>query len=246
MPRSASSPCAAPRWSRGPRRRATRTRSSASTTRPRFSIVEVEWSFWQYRGEAECDQIPDPTDDDDTLGEFLDDTSPPAAYADPELADSYHAFTYQAMTELGYPIIDHAHIEDLTVYDYQDLGPFLPPGVDGTGIVFDPTFDQALLDWAATTADQVIIVDGEWDPWSGGAVTLAADKDARRYVVPHGTHGSSIDALPEAERADAWARLARWTGVSVPQPTPRTSPRPDYDDAPRMRRGLRDPSFDLR
>jgi hypothetical protein len=211
-----------------------------------ISIVEVEWSFWQYRGEAECGEIPDPTVDDDTLGQFLDDTSPPSAYSDPGLADSYGAFTYQAMTELGYPIIDHPHLEDLTLYDYQDLSPFLPPGVDGNALTFDPGFDQALLAWAASEADQVIIVDGEWDPWSGGAVTLATDRDARRYVVPHGTHGSIIELLPEADRTDAWSRLSRWTGVSVPQPTPPTKPDPDYEDAPRIHRGLRDPSFDLR
>jgi len=188
------------------------------------AIVEVEWAFWQYRGETECDQVPDPTADDATLGQFLDDTSPPSAYADPTLADSYYGFVYQAMTQLGYPIIDHAHLADLTLYDYQDLRPFLPPEVDGNALVFDPGFDQALLDWAATTADRVVIVDGEWDPWSGGAVTLSADRDARRYVVPHGTHGSTIAALPDADRADAWARLARWTGVVVPQPAARSAP----------------------
>jgi hypothetical protein len=205
-----------------------------------ISIVEAEWSFWQYRGETECDQVPDATADDDTLGDFLDDTSPPTAYADDALVDAYHAFTYQAMTELGYPLIEHDHLSDLTVYDYQDLTPFLPPGVDGAALSMDPTFDQALLDWAATTADRVIIVDGEWDPWSGGAVTLAADKDARRYVVPHGTHGSNIAALPDADRLDAYDRLARWTQVAVSaKPTRSRAPAGAAEDVePRHRRGL--------
>jgi hypothetical protein len=179
------------------------------------AIVEVEWAFWQYRGFEDCDEVPAPTADDATLGQFLDDTSPPAAYADVELAANYGAFAYQAMTELGYPLIDHPHLEDLTVYDYQDLRPFLPAGVDGDALVFDPTFDQALLDWAATTADRVLIVDGEWDPWSGGAVTLAPDRDARRYVAPRASHGASIADLTDVDRSDAMSRLARWTGVSV-------------------------------
>jgi hypothetical protein len=197
------------------------------------SIIEIEWAFWQYRGEAACGEIPDATADDATLGDFLDATAPVDAYADPELADSYHAFTYQAMTELGYPIIDHAHLADLVTFDYQDLTPFLPPGIDGAALALDATFVQDLLAWAATDADRVMVIDGEWDPWSGGAVTLGGD-DARRYVVPHGTHGATITLLPEPDRADAIARLERWSGVPIGQARLRARP-----DETRQRRRLR-------
>lgn len=199
-----------------------------------ISIVETEWSFWQYRGESECDQVPPTTVDDDTLYAFLDATSPPTAYADDSLLDSYEQFSYQAMTQLGYPVIAHDHLTDLELYDYQDLTPFLPDGVDGAGLVMDPSFNQGLLDWAATDADHLMIVDGEWDPWSGGAntaVVLNVANDARRYVVPHGTHGSSIDALPDADRTDAYARISRWAGVPVPRlAAPRARRTPDPDD----------------
>jgi hypothetical protein len=211
-----------------------------------IAVTEIEWGFWQYRGIAACDDVPADAvaATDDELGEFLDDTSPPSSYADPSLADSYAAFSYQCMTELGYPLFDHDAIADLTVYDYQDLRPFLPAGVDGDALVFDPSFDQALLDWAAADATEVMIVDGEWDPWSGGAVTLSAapGNDARRYVVAEGTHGAHIDILPDAERADAWARLARWTGVEVPAASPwaerRRAGSVGFDEGTRTVRGL--------
>jgi hypothetical protein len=206
------------------------------------SIIELEWAFWQYRGEAACGSIPDPAAPDAELGDFLDQTAPVDAYADPELADSYHAFTYQAMTQLGYPIIDHPHLADLVTVDYQDLRPFLPSGVDAAALALDPAFVTALLDWAATDADRVIIVDGEWDPWVGGAVTLAADKDARRYVVPHGSHGSNLELLPDPERADALDRLERWAGVAIPRLAPPERARERDEDGARYRRGLRLPS----
>ena len=114
------------------------------------------------------------------------------------------------MTQLGYPIIDHPHLADLTVYDYQDLRPFLPAGVDGDALVFDPSFDQALLDWAATTADRVIIVDGEWDPWSGGAVTLA-DRQGRAPLRRRRTAPTARRSrrCPRPSAPTRWARLAR-------------------------------------
>jgi hypothetical protein len=182
-----------------------------------IAMVEIEWSFWQYRGIGACGAIPDTTATDDELGQFFDDTSPPSAYSDLELADAYWGFVYQAMTELGYPVFDHDHIPDnLTMYDYQDLTPFLPPGVDGASLVFDPSFNQALLAWAADDPGALIIVDGEWDPWSAGAVTVGGD--ARRYVAPQASHGARIAELAPADRADAIDRLARWLDVPVADP----------------------------
>ena len=202
-----------------------------------ISIVEVEWTFWQYRGETACGSIPTApaTATDDELWQFFEDTSSPSAYSDPALADSYHGFTYQVVTQLGYPIVDHAHIEDLTIYDYQDMSPFLPPEVDPAALSLDTTFSEDLVAWAATSADRLMIIDGEWDPWVAGAVMLSPEHDARRYVVPHGTHGSNIAALPPAEQQDALDRLARWTGVSVPAPPPqRLAPAPESPTGMRL------------
>jgi hypothetical protein len=177
-----------------------------------IAIIELEWSFWQYRGVASCAEIPAAEAGDDALWAFLERISPPAAYSDPDLVDVYQPFVYQVMRELGYPVFSFDHIADLVTLDYQDLSIYLPDGIPAPR--FDPSLSTALIEWAATDAEQVLLVYGEWDPWSGGAIDVAADRDALRIDVAQASHWSAnLAFMSEAQRAAALAALARWTGV---------------------------------
>jgi PS-10 peptidase S37 len=185
-------------------------------------IVELEFSFWMTRGEPDCPLVPEVTVDDDTLFAFLDETSPPLAYGDAELLDSGQQYIYQDMTELGYPTLEHTHIDDLMQFSYEDWSAYLPPGAP---VSYDPSAPRDLAAWTASEAEHILAIYGEWDPWSPGAIEVAAGHDSYKLWVPHGSHWSSgIYSLPDADATLAVSALRRWAGVAAKRE--RVSPRP--------------------
>jgi hypothetical protein len=180
------------------------------------AVVELEFAFWMTRGEADCVWVPAADASPAVLYDFLASTSWPGAYGDEDLADYGNQYLYQDMAELGYPVLDHAHLDDLLRYTYEDWSAYLPPGVP---IAFDPSAPRALADWLATDAERVLLIYGEWDPWSPGAATVAPGRDSHVYWVPHGSHWSSrIMTLPDDDFDEATATLRRWAGVPENQP----------------------------
>jgi len=172
------------------------------------AVVELEFSFWMTRGEPDCGAVPAPTADDDTLYGFLADTSWPGAYGDEDLRTYGSQYIYQDMVELGYPVWEHGYLDDLLRFTYEDWSAYLPPTEP---LFYDPSAPRALDAWLADDASRVLLVLGEWDPWSPGAPAALGGADSHRFVVPHGSHWSSrIDTLPEADRSEAVSILRAW------------------------------------
>jgi PS-10 peptidase S37 len=185
------------------------------------AIVELEFAFWMTRGEADCGLVPDATADDDALWTFLDETSGPAGYSDPVLDSSGSQYLYQDMTELGYPIWMHAHLDDLMQFSYEDWSVYLPAGAP---VVYDPTVPRDLAAWLATDAERVMLVSGEWDPWSPAVPTIDPSNDSLSLWVSHGSHWSTgIWSLGTADADTAISTLTRWAGLAN---KPSASPRP--------------------
>ena len=62
----------------------------------------------------------------------------------------------------------------------------------------------------------MLFVYGENDPWSAEKFEPGSGtRDSHWYTVPNGNHGSSIGALPTAERVEATGILQKWMGVPV-------------------------------
>lgn len=178
------------------------------------AITELEWSFWQYRGADACDAIPAPGATDTALYSFLSATSPISAYDDESMLDTEQPFVWQAMSQLGYPRLDTSNVADLIPIDYQDLSPQLPAGVAPPTL--DPSLSEAVIAWARAEASRVILVYGEWDPWSaGGALDVSAANDSFVYVEPGASHVSAtLGNLAGGARDQVSDALARWTGVA--------------------------------
>ncbi len=174
------------------------------------SIVELEFAFWMTRGENDCDVVPATTDTDDALYKFLTDTSGPSGYDDATLRASGGQYIYQDQYELGYPVLDHADLDDLMMFDYEDWTAYLP----AIPPHYDPSVPIALAAWlAAAPPHHVLFIGGEWDPWSAGYPPMATSADAIHLTVAHGSHWSTtIYNLSAADRATAVAALQAWAG----------------------------------
>ncbi|HEY5948394.1 MAG TPA: hypothetical protein VIV40_23015, partial [Kofleriaceae bacterium] len=190
------------------------------------AVVELVFAFWMTRGEADCPAVPATTATDSALAAFLDATNPPIGYSDQLYAVLIQQFTYQMQAELGYPVWEHANLDDLMRFSYEDWSVYMP---EGTAPTFTPTQPRALTSYLASNATHVMHIGGEWDPWGGGYPTIAGT-DAFDYRVSHGSHWSSgIYSLAPADHDAALATLKRWARVAMTKSAIRRAPVPQLD-----------------
>lgn len=176
------------------------------------AIVELEFSFWMTRGEPDCSDVPPTTATDDELFAFLVKTGGPAAYGDADLLESGQQYLFQDYLELGYPVWEHAHLDDLMQFSYEDWSAYLPAPIP----TYDPTKSRGLADWLATGPDRVMFIGGQWDPWGAGYPTIPGDANTLVYSVAHGSHWSSgIYSLTMPEQQTAVSTLRRWAHVTT-------------------------------
>jgi hypothetical protein len=185
------------------------------------AIVSLEWTFWQYYGANVCGQVPATTATDDTMWSFLDNISPVSDNADDSVAQ-FDAYYYQAYVQLGYPDGGAAYLDSYLMYsdaDYDGALPTAIPAYDGGTAMHD------IDTWVQNEGDRLLFIYGEWDPWSGGEFELGQAADSLRLVQAHGTHGSRISRLADADRLAVYAKLEAWTGVPpIPPAQPRSRP----------------------
>jgi len=188
-----------------------------------YAVLEAPFTLWQYSNATLCAVAPPAGAAASQLYAFLD-----ACYAAfggvvPSWDDAFLSFFapyyYQAATQLGAPELKESHLASQLAYPGTDRPGLYPP--DGVTKTYDGS--AAMIDvqqWVTTSAERILFVYGENDPWTAGAfeVPAAGARDIFRYTVPAGNHGASISQLAPADRDAACAALARWTGAPVPPP----------------------------
>jgi hypothetical protein len=179
------------------------------------AVEEFRFALWQYFDEEFCAELPGADQPAEVLAAYLDAVAGPASLASDQTLEQFGAYYFQAATQLGSygPLALESglrgrlqHPGTYRVARYSTLP------VTRVDLLSVPEVQL----WLALHGQRIMFIYGENDPWSAGAFTLGFARDSFRYVVPSGNHGSSLRSLPEAERAEAFATLARWTGV---QPT---------------------------
>ena len=179
-----------------------------------FATEELPFIFWQYGRQSDCASIPTSSASDDEVFQFLDEVVSVAAYADADLTD-YLPYYHQSATQLGYPASDERHLADLVQFPGANtarayIASTIPvPPNDGGAAMSD------VQDWIATSGERLMLIYGENDPWTAGAVELGAAADSWKYVAPAGNHGSSLANLASADTSAAVATIRRWVGVSA-------------------------------
>ncbi len=175
--------------------------------------LDVPFLFWQYSGVGACASVPGPAASDATLFAFADRTVGFATTADAAW-NRFDSYYYQAATELGYPAVSRDNVADLLFATGDHDRGILPVGTTAT---WAPAAVTDAAAWLDAAGERVLLVYGQWDPWTAGAFDPGGAKDSRVFVQPQGTHGSLIGTLAAADRDEALSLLGRWSGVA-PQP----------------------------
>jgi hypothetical protein len=178
-----------------------------------FAVEELPFIFWQYGRQSDCAQVPANTATDDAVFEFLDNVSSVASYGDEDLT-AYLPYYHQSATELGYPISDESYLVGL-MYPGQDTArAYIPAGIE------TPAYDNGaamhdVQDWIKANGTTIMLIYGQNDPWTAGAVELGNATDSFKFIAPNGNHGSSIANLASADASTATAAVMRWAGMAA-------------------------------
>jgi hypothetical protein len=178
-----------------------------------FAVEELPFIFWQYGDQSRCAAIPAPTATDNVVFGFLDDTVSVAAYGDQDLTD-FLPYYHQSATQLGYPISDESYLVGLLHPGEDTARAYVPANIP------TPPYDEgaAMHDvqaWIASSGERIMLIYGQNDPWTAGAVDLGAATDSFKFTAPGGNHGSSISTLSSEDEAAATATVLRWAGLSA-------------------------------
>lgn len=181
-----------------------------------FAVIETPFIIWQYGNAALAAQVPGPGATPQQLYDYLNQANSGVvgSWCDSTL-EYYRAYYQQCANQLGYPGVD----ESFTGLSYsgQDVPAAYPPaGADKT---YDGgTAMQDIQDWISNSAQKVILIYGENDPWSAGALDVpggALSRGVHKYIQPLGNHGSNLAGLADADRSEAYGLLSQWMGVTV-------------------------------
>lgn len=182
-----------------------------------FAVLETPFILWQYGNAALAAQVPAADASAQALYGYLDlvNNGVVNTWADATLT-YYQAYYQQCANQLGYPANKESHLTGLS-YPGQDVPAIYPPV--GVSKIYDGgTAMQGIQVWLSTSAQQVILVYGENDPWSAGALAVTPSDQARgvwKFIAPAGNHGSKLATLASADNTQAYALLAQWLGAPV-------------------------------
>ena len=171
----------------------------------------LDWGFWQARGLQACSDVPPAAATDDQVWNFIYYVNgSPHPAVDEVMSGS--ALVYEWLTEQGFALQVGAHVAPL-LQDPDAMATMEQRFVQMNPTVPLPPFDgsvtAAVRTWTRDEAEDVVLVYGQFDPWTGGALDEPTRTTSARYFVPGANHSAAITDLPEAERAAALAHVSR-------------------------------------
>lgn len=200
-------------------------------------VMDTAWAFWQYLGEANCDDVPAPAASTDEIYAFLDAVVSFGFYTDQGL-DPYIPYYFQAGTQLGWPEPSFRHLRGLTRYP----GLYTPRAIVPRELPlrFEPLRMLDIDLWVRLRGSELLFVYGENDPWGAEAFRISPwTRDSYWYEVDGGNHGSNISRLTPSERLEATQTVQRWAGLAAAQTRAAQRYIPELDDYnPGLDRGL--------
>ncbi|WP_035306672.1 S28 family serine protease [Actinokineospora inagensis] len=176
------------------------------------TILDVEWSFWQYSLQSDCPSVPEKTASDDDLYKFIDATAGFSFYTDQGITP-YAPYFYQAATQLGWPEPKFDYLRGLRHYpDLYQANSNIPQALRSK---YDPRPMHDVDHWVRSEGSQFLFVYGSNDPWGAEPFT-PSHHDSYRYIAPGANHGANIAALNPTDRDAATKTLLRWANVPAP------------------------------
>ena len=182
-----------------------------------YYVAHYDWSFWQYYGVQYCSQVPTASSTDDQFFNFFfSENRAVAAPAEGDEERSDGALSYEWLTQQGFALQLGAHVkphitQPVVMTTMEDS--FREAFPDVTLPAYNGRLTWAVRKWARDHADNMLLIYGQYDPWSGGAMEEPKRPTSARFFVPNATHGAQISRLRDHDEAAALAHATRMFGV---------------------------------
>jgi hypothetical protein len=181
-----------------------------------YMTQSFDWVFWQYYGVQACSYVPSAQTADQAFFDFfysfsgLANSFAPAGTAEDR---AWSALYYEWLTEQGFALQIGAHVRPYITAP-QTMEQNFREAQPGVALpAYDGTLTQAVRTWAKDSATNLLLIYGQLDPWSGGAMDAPTQPTSARFFVPNATHGAGLMKLPAAERQVALDHATRMLGV---------------------------------
>lgn len=173
------------------------------------SAMMLGWAFWQYFGQTECGKVPATSVTTEQIYEYINATVNFGSFADQNLGQMT-PYYFHAMTELGWPQPQFAHLRGYLKYpDSSTVYSNVP------GELHRPHRPGPMLDmdqWVRTQSQRILFINGQNDPWGAERFT-PSPHDSHSYTAPGATHGARISLLAGSDRIAATDIVRRWADV---------------------------------
>jgi hypothetical protein len=184
-------------------------------------MARFDWGFWQ--GEGNCGDVPKASDSDAVHVSFFERELQrwggpfvgPATRA--ELSGA--ALSYEWAWQQGFALQVGRHLtpslfETTAVPDSSHHATFAQI-VPGERVpAYDGSATERMREWVRTSADRLVLIYGEIDPWTGGALDAPTRPSSGRFIAPGVSHGANLQALESSEQTQAIAAVAAMYGKS--------------------------------
>lgn len=172
-----------------------------------YSVLEYSFSFWQWG--VPVDRIPATDAPDSVIYNHFMQVSDPSYFAVNGM-EAIRPFFVQAAKELGYYGYETESFGSLLTIENADdyLEEVMLP--EGMTFEFVPETNQQVFDYIEDNDPKVILIYGEYDPWSASGVTFENKENMLKIVNPGGSHATRIRNLPDSLRQVVLDRLELW------------------------------------
>lgn len=186
-------------------------------------LSSFDWGFWQAGGD--CAKVPSPAADDKTHVAYFESVlssqggAPHVAPAPSSSELSSAALSYEWAWQQGFALQVGAHVTPLlqtTAVADARHDAFWASVVPKEPLpAFDGSVTERAREWVRSSAERLVLVYGELDPWSGGALDAPTHPSSGRYFVTGADHGANIGGLGKTDRERATSAVAAMYGTPM-------------------------------
>ncbi|MCF8361004.1 MAG: peptidase [Prolixibacteraceae bacterium] len=169
-----------------------------------YSVLEYSFAFWQWG--RDCGEIPADIVSPRKLFNHLISVSGPEYFAK-EGIEPIKAFFVQAVKEFGYygydtePFQDYLEIETAEGYIPKVFLNDIEP------VEFSDRTSRYIEKAILKDGENLLMIYGENDPWTGGALEKNSQTKAVWFVKPDGSHRTRINNMSYAQQAEIYKLL---------------------------------------
>lgn len=172
-----------------------------------YSVLEYSFSFWQWGHPVV--EIPSATATNQEIFGYWQKISS-VSYFDIESGKAVAPFFVQARRQIGYyaynPKPFRKYMETKNTHDYIDKL-FLTQDLV---YPYEPELSRQNDKFLRKDAKNILMIYGEWDPWSASAANPGKNKNVVKVVQVGGNHRTRISTLPENQKTYVISTLKKW------------------------------------